>query len=262
MKRKILTILLCVILVSLLMLPAAADSQLPRIVDNADLLTAEEEQQLEDAAYDFCAQYSLDIVILTVDSLNGKPIAAFADDYYDENGYGVGTDYSGLLLVVAMSERELYISTCGDAINRLNDRELDDIISNISLPLSDGNYYDAFEMFFGFVSLSVDYDPGRISDTSGTEPQINWLLSVLIGIVAAAITVFIMVSTMNTKRPKYSAGDYVKSGSYDLYRRHDMFLYSQVSKVRRQQNNGGGHGGTSVHRSSGGRSHGGRGGRF
>ncbi|MBP3925913.1 MAG: TPM domain-containing protein, partial [Clostridium sp.] len=135
MKRRILSVLLCVTLALLLAVPAhAADSQ-PRILDKADLLTAEEEAVLEEASYQFCVENSLDAVILTVNDLGGKSISTFAEDWYDQNGYGVGTDSSGLILVVSMAERELYISTCGEAINRLNDRELDSVIGEISYDL-------------------------------------------------------------------------------------------------------------------------------
>lgn len=259
MKRRILSVLLCVILALLLAVPAyAADSQ-PRILDKADLLTAEEEAVLEEVSYQFCVENSLDAVILTVNDLGGKSISTFADNWYDQNGYGVGTDSSGLILVVSMAERELYISTCGEAINRLNDRELDGIIGEISYDLSDGSYFSAFIVFFDAVERNLDYDSGAVN--SGEAPKINWLLSILIGAVAAAITVMIMSGTMNTKRKQHSAGDYVRQGSYDLKNRQDIFLYSNVSKVKREQNNSSG-GGTSVHRSSSGRSHGGRGGRF
>lgn len=258
MKRKRYSILLVLVLTFVLAIPVSATAPFPRIVDNAQLLTAEEIQLLEEASYEFCVQYSLDAAILTVDSLGGVPIDIFADDYYDANGYGVGTDYSGLLLVVAMAERELYISTCGDAINRLSDRELDDIISDISYELSEGNYYDAFQLFFGFTTLALDYES---TATVEEDTEINWLLSILIGAVVAGITVLIMGGSMNTKRKQYSAGSYVTEGSYDLKNRQDIFLYSNVSKVKREQNKSGG-GGTSVHRSSSGRSHGGRGGRF
>lgn len=259
MKRRLLSVLLCVILAILLAVPAIAADTQPRVLDKADLLTAEEEAVLEDASYQFCTENSLDAVILTLNDLGGKSISSFADDWYDQNGYGVGTDSSGLILVVSMAERELYISTCGDAINRLNDRELDGIIEEISYDLSDGSYFAAFITFFDAVERNLDYDSGAVD--SGGGAKVNWLLSLLIGAVAAAITVMIMASTMNTKRTQYSAGDYVREGSYDLKNRQDIFLYSNVSKVKREQNNGSS-GGTSVHRSSSGRSHGGRGGRF
>ncbi len=261
MKRRILSCLLCMILVLGISLPVSATSHLPRIVDNADLLTPEEEQLLEEDAIQFGIDYSLDAVILTVDNLGGKSISAYADDYYDYNGYGVGTDYSGLILVVSMTERELYISTCGDAINRLNDSELDDIINNISYDLSDGNYYDAFQLFFGFTTLYLDDDSNGASDLDVMMPEVNWLISLLVGVLAGVIVIMIMISTMNTKRRQHSAGDYLKQGSFDLKNRQDIFLYSSISKVKREQNNSSG-GGTSVHRGSSGRSHGGRGGRF
>lgn len=261
MKRRSILILLCLLGLLTLAIPVSASHQLPRIIDNADLLTPEEEQLLEDASYQFCIDYSLDAVILTADSLGGKSISAYAADYYDYNGYGVGSNYSGLILVVSMEERELYISTCGDAIMRLSDSELDDIINNISYDLSDGNYYDAFQLFFGFTTLYLDYDSESPSDLQVAAPEVNWLISILSGVVVAAITVFIMVSSMNTKRRQHSAGDYLTKGSYDLKNRQDIFLYSNISKVKREQNKSSG-GGTSVHRGSSGRSHGGRGGRF
>ena len=81
------------------------------------------------------------------------------------------------------------------------------------------------------------------------------------GAAIAAIVVLIMRSSMNTKRPQRSAGEYIDSSSYNLWRNQDIFLYSQVRKVRKQTQSSSG-GGSSVHRSSGGRSHGGGHGRF
>lgn len=276
MKRKILSLLLCLILSASICLSASANSELPRIVDEADLLTEEEESILEEASFAFRTEYELDAVVLTVDSLGGKSIAAYANDYYDYNGYGVGYDYSGLILVVAMEERELYISTCGKAISRFTDDELDTIINGTAYWLSEGDYYDAFDAFFGLTPLYADEYVVAYPDHVYNEhdsvveivaPEVNWLLSILIGAVTAGIALFFMVSAMNTKRRQHSAGDYLRPGSYHLRTRQDVFLYSNISKVRRQQNNGGSHGGGhggggSVHRSSSGRSHGGRGGRF
>lgn len=259
--KKILTPLFCMILAVILILPVSGNSSLHRIVDDANLLSNQEVSALEGFAEEFCQQYGMDVVIHTVDSLGGQSIGNYADDYYDHHGYGVGSDYSGCILVVSMAERELYISTCGDAIARLNDRELDDIIANIAGSLSNGDYYEAFELYFGFLALSIDYDLDNDGDAAKDETGINWLLSILIGAVVSSISVFFMAQAMNTKRPQHSAGDYLDQGSYDLRYRKDIFLYSNISKVKRQQNTSSSGGGSS-HRSSSGRSHGGRGGRF
>lgn len=247
--------IILLVLLYLMILPVQA-AQLPRIVDNADLLTGQEEIELEEAAADFRDQYALDCVILTVDSLNGIPISVYADDYYDTMGYGVGSDYSGFILVVSMAERELYISTCGEAINRLSDAELDKIIDGTSQKLGEGEYAEAFSVFLGLATLNIDFD--NYAAGPADEPSVNWFLSLLIGIVAAAISVLVMRSKMNTARAQSNAISYVKDGSYSLNIHRDMFLYRQVTKTPKPQNNGG----TSVHRSSSGRSHGGRGGKF
>jgi uncharacterized protein len=73
-----------------------------------------------------------------------------------------------------------------------------------------------------------------------------------------------MSAQMNTKLPQNSARNYLNQSSYQLHGHSDMFLYSNVTKVRRESSSssGSGGGGSSTHRSSSGRSHGGGGGKF
>lgn len=289
MKRKILSLILCLLLLSAFVLHVSASGYLPMVIDSAELLSGQERIDLEGRAEALRTQYEMDVVILTVDSLEGKTAQDYADDYYDDNGYGYGSEYSGILFLLAMEEREWYISTCGEAISVFTDYGIQQL-GDVALPyLSDGAYYDAFSIYLdslpayfdaygsgrpveGYADYSGDYYHGDretvvYSDNprpGGITPIVT---SVVMGLVAALVTVLIMCGAMNTKRKQHSAGDYLKPGSYHLYCKHDMFLYSNVSKVRRQENNGGGHGGghgggSSVHRSSSGRSHGGGGGRF
>ena len=271
MKRKIISLFLCLLIIGSLSLTASATSGF--VIDQAGLLTSNEIETLEADAQAFQDTYGLDLVYLTVNSLNGKFARDYADDYYDENGYGE----DGVLFLLAMEEREWYISTSGSAIYALTDYGLTEIENTVVPYLSNGQYYEAFCQFQATLPRFLDaydqghpvdgYVPGYRENVVYYEPQrsVNLPLSLVIGFIAAAAVVLIMCSSMNTKRKQYSAGDYLKRDSYRLRLHRDMFLYSNVSKVRRQEeNHGGGHrgGGSSTHRSSGGRSHGGRGGRF
>ena len=253
MKRIISSLIIMIVLLPSLLLSTFAAGNIPRIVDNAGLLSMEEVRLLENAAESCTVECSLDVAVLTIDSLNGKSIQQYADDYYENTGYGIGPDWSGALLVVSMGERELYISTCGSAIDCLSDQELDAIIDEVANELSYGNYYKAFHIYYQLISNCSE----TFHQNSSEDGHINWLLSAFIGIVVAGITILIMRACMNTKRKQHSAGDYLKSDSYHLHTRQDIFLYSNVSKVKKQQNNT-----SSTHTSSSGRSHGGRGGRF
>lgn len=264
MKRSILYILFCLLVVSSLALPVLADDpELPRIVDYADLLTDQEEADLEELARLVRNDWDMDAVIVTVDSLDGKSAQAYADDYYDNNGYGVGSSYSGVLLLIAMDTREWYISTCGDAIGIISDADVQLLFDAMSDHLSGGEYYRAFNRYLKalwehFGMESGNYDEGPVS--TGEAPGIGVkgvLIALGVGLGAGGIGLLILRSGMNTKRKQSGAADYLQKDSYHLRIHRDMFLYSRVSKTRRPKDSGG-----STHRSSGGRSHGGRGGRF
>ena len=65
-----------------------AGSQLPRLADDADLLTDSEEKELNQQLDTVSEEQECDVIVVTVDSLNGKTVEEYADDYYDDNGYG------------------------------------------------------------------------------------------------------------------------------------------------------------------------------
>lgn len=290
MYRKLICALLCLLLTASLGLTCFA-SQLPIIVDDAQLLSSEQVDALAQKADDLRQKYAMDIVILTVDSLDGASAMVYAEDYYDYSGYGIDDQRSGTLFLLAMEEREWYIDTSGNAIYALTDYALLEM-ENLILPyLRDGDYYGAFDAWLdGLDGYFAAYANG--SPVDGFVPEedkyhghdetvypyedeydtwsvsVNWMISILVGLAAAGITILIMRSAMNTKRREDSAGVYMKPGSYDLRIRRDVFLYSQVSKTRKESSSGSSSGssrrggGSSVHRSSSGRSHGGRGGKF
>lgn len=275
--KKWLSFLLCLsILVALPFTALAAEN---RIKDEAGLLLESEVRSLNDQIHAIKDEYAFDIVIITTMDLGGLSAQQYADDYYDDHGYGCGDDRTGVLLLVDMGSRQWYISTCGEAIFALTDDILDILGEDLVYFLSSGDYYGGFECFVnslpkyitlyrqgeGYTILTPP--PGQpsgyveddiyYSDNSNLK---NPWISIGIGFVAALITILIMRSTMNTAKPQRAAVDYVKNGSYHLNIQRDIFLYSRTSRTRKQQNNSSG--GSSVHRSSGGVSHGGRGGRF
>lgn len=294
--KKWITALLCIALV--LVLPMGALAAPPKIVDDADLLTYDEEAKLEQKAQQIVNEYHMDVVIVTVDDLDGKTSEAYADDYFDYNGYGIGPNYSGVLLLISMAERDWAISTCGDAIYALTDYGIQSLFESFASDLSAGYYYDAFDTFLDelpdyFDALANgdpvdgtpgDYDgpgsyiPGTSEDVvyypdrpihiSASEILFKILIALLIGAVVGGIVVLIMRGTMKTAKKQSGADNYLLQNSFDLRSRQDFFLYSQTSRVARSQNNGGGAGGSrggggsSVHHSSSGRSHGGGHGKF
>ena len=87
MKRKVIMLLSVVALCVLFAGTALAENK-DYVVDNADILTDSEEAELEQKAAEVSQRQGLDIVLLTVNSLEGKTVANYADDFYFFNGYG------------------------------------------------------------------------------------------------------------------------------------------------------------------------------
>jgi len=85
------------------------------------LVFAESSKNVKDYLNYLTAEEKLDVVIVITDNTQGKSSRDFADDFYDYNGYGIGTRKSGLLMLVNMQNREIWISTCGDAIDIFTD---------------------------------------------------------------------------------------------------------------------------------------------
>ena len=281
--KKIISVLLLLLLILSLAFPAyAADSDTPRVVDNAGLLTYDEAAELTRQIENLRQELELDIVIVTTYGTGGKGVQAYADDFYDQNGYGYGSTNSGILLLLDMEAREWYMSTCGEAIYIFTDYGLDQLGQTILPWLSNGEYYRAF---LGWISGLSPYvkayrmgspmdgyvPPDEYESPYGDEIYYYddhvgiriqpFPVALIIGLIIAALTVLVMRSKMNTAKMQKSAANYLKDGSFRLRQRSDMFLYSRVTRTARPKNTSSG-GGSSVHRSSGGISHGGRGGRF
>lgn len=282
MKQKFTFLLGCLVLLLSLSVSVSAEADLPYVIDNACLLLREEETSLEEKIQTLRQEYAMDIVIVTVESLGGATPQDYADDYFDDNGYGYGADRSGVLLLLCMEKQAWYISTSGDAIYALTDYGIQQSMQPALTFFSPGGYYLGFDTWLdtlpayfdayrngtpidGYADDSGDYYHGDRESVVHYESKRspNIILSIVIGLVAAALAIWGMIAAMNTKRQQHGAGSYLKAGSYHLRTQRDFFLYSNVSKTARpSESSSHSGGGSSVHHSSSGRSHGGGGGKF
>ena len=269
MKRTVLTCFLIVCLLISIPVTAYATFQgVQYVVDQADILTDQENIELQDLAQELSQTYGMDILIVTVGNLGGWSAQDFADGLTENNWWDTE---DAILFLLAMEEREWYISTSGEAITAFTDYSLAKLGDMILPYLSDGYYYDGFYAYLSALPEYLDaykagspidgYYSNSATGISSRGSKTIWSvlpLSLLIGAAVAAVVILVMRASMNTKRRQSGASDYLVKNTYHLRTQQDMFLYSNVSKSRKQQSSSG----SSTHRSSGGRSHGGRGGRF
>ncbi len=262
MKKKIFALLLSCCLCFVFMSTATAAESLPRLVDDADLLSSYEESSLLSELDQISEKHGMDIVVVTTQSLGGKSAQDYADDFYDYNGYAD----DGVLLLLSMDEREWHISTTGYGITAITDAGLDYIADCFVPYLSDGDYAAGFgvyaELCDEFIAKAKSgnaYDIGNLPKEPFSAGA-SLLVSLGIGFVIALIVTGSMKSQLKSVRSQARADSYLKSDSLKLTEKRDLFLYRNVSKRAKPKETSSG--GSSVHVSSSGRSHGGGGGRF
>lgn len=240
-----------------------------KVVDEADILTGEEEEKLQKQLSEIAERYQCDAVAVTMDTIGGEDIEDFADSYFYYNGYGYGDGESGILLLVTMQERLYRLATRGDATIVFTDYGLEKMDEIISEELSDGNYYEAFSRFASLAGRFMEEARnGRPYDVDHTykEPMpmgMRLLIALGVGLLAAVIVAAVLLAQLKSVRAEREAWEYIRDGSFQLTRQRDIFLYRTVTRRKiEKENHSGGGGGSTTHSSPGGGRSGGRTGSF
>ena len=243
----------------------------PRLVDDADIIPELAESALLKKLDRISEEYQIDVVIFTCYSLGDRSPQAYADDYYDYNGYGAGAGDDGAILVLAMDKRKYAVSTHGYALTALTDAGLKNIRDNFLPEFKKGDYYEGFNIF---ADMSSEYIKsarnGHIMDVNDFKvkkpfPLVsNIFISLGIGFVIGLAATSAMASQLKSVAMQKSAVNYVKRGSLNVTNSSELFLYANVNKeyIEPSSSSGGSSGGSSSHTSSSGRSHGGISGSF
>ena len=269
MKRKIITIIVSLIFCMTLALPAAAmdgGEHPPRLVDEAELLTGDEESSLVDKLDAVSDKWQCDVTIVTVDSLGSKTATEFADDYFDYNGYGYGNNDDGIMLVISMENRDWAITTHAFGIEAFTDAGQEFIMNKVIPPLGNESYYEAFSIFADQCDDFLEkaragepYDSHNLPKESHAKLYILWIIPCLI---AGAILAFVLTikekKSLKSVMKKVGAGEYI--GKVEINEKHDKFLYRNLDKVLIHDDDD--DSGSSTHVSSSGETHGGSSGKF
>lgn len=272
MKRQFILIVI-ILLVSLTSLSAYGENELsnerilPRLVDEAALLTDQEASKLIEKLDGISEKQKMDIVIITVDSLEGYGPRELADNIYEYNGFGFGPNNDGILLLLSMEERDWAISTGGYGITAFTDAGQGYMTDNFIKYLSKGDYYKGFEKFANLADDFIDQARTNMPyDTNNLPKKSSLTLRILIGIIGGGLIGFIVTSFMKSSLKSVSkervASKYLVASSMLPLANNDLYLYSTVSKTERKKEDDSSGGGSTTRTSSSGKSHGGSSGKF
>ena len=241
-----------------------------KIYDFADLLTDEEEKKLYDDVMDFIDISDLDLAIVTVSSYQKSCIPetcsrVYAEDFYDYNDFGTDSSHSGILFLVDMLNREIYICTTGKAEEIYTESRVDRILNAIYLYFSQADYANRITKI---MTILENYDTIGVSSLNDSRYEIKedgtvvrefpYLIVFGIPLLITAIVMGIMIYKNKIVRKATSSREYLDKESLKMNVVSDRLIstHTSATPIYQSSSSGGSHSGSS------GRSHGGGGRHF
>ncbi|MCF3944966.1 TPM domain-containing protein [Oceanobacillus alkalisoli] len=214
-----------------------------RIYDEADLLGAEQIQHLEEQAASYFSEWSTDFIIVTTNDTEGKSLMSYTQDVSDDLAEELNRAEDNMVILTiyieSSEDREAYIAAFGKGKEYVDNARVQLILDHIIPPLSDDDYFGAFELFF---EKSAEY----LNIRPGVNPEsllLNTYVQLAVAIGLGGIIVFFMAYSSGG-RSTVTSGTYLNRNNSQIVRKHDRYLRKTVTRKRKPSNNnrGGGSG--------------------
>ncbi len=237
---------LCALICGLLLLPGLCFSALatdgPQLLDDANLLSQEEEEKLYTQILRIQKDFDFEVDILAYDYLEYYAVS-YAEQYDGiESGHGV-------VLVLDMDLRELGVSARGDGEDVFHEdaREIF-VLDSMMDALADDDFYEAFSIFLDRTEQLLEWEAeGTYYEAPLIQIDMETLgLAVVIALVLAALfataTVGGMKKKMNTAVKQSEVQSYATQDKIRLHHTVDTFLHENTTRVAKpkERDSGGG----------------------
>lgn len=163
------------LLIVLLLLQFAFANELPKreklFNDYAKLLSAVEEEQIEQQLHTLWKETGATMVVATVPSLGERTIEEYAVELFEAWGIGTKEEERGLLLLIAPNEREVRIEVGYGLEGDIPDAFAGKLISQIAAPaFQHGAYAQGIKEIIRQVSIKL----GGSSEASTKEKKVDY----------------------------------------------------------------------------------------
>ena len=228
-----------------------AGERLARFTDETGLLTPLQAAELIARLDRISERHQFDTVVAVVPSLGSdfrrvRNARVYAADFFEHNGFGFGRDMHGAILLLATEDRDFAFAANGFGLTAFTPAGQEYLVKLFLPHLQSNNYLEAFmayadavDDFLTKAKTSGPYDIGNIPLTAGERAEFR--IYAVVGSLGLAFLIALMVTVtwakqLKTVRKENFANAYIREGSMTVSVQQDIFLYSQVSSVKRAQN--------------------------
>lgn len=203
-----------------------------RLYDGADILTDAEEEKLLAKLDRITDDFKVEIAVATVEGTGDMTATEYVNYYFDNSSLGIGDERDAVLFFIDMEAREFRILSNGKNLGAaaVSMDDIDSITDKVTSDLADGNYAKALHIFADECEYQINGEINGFPFKAGR----NLIISVVIGLIVALIVTGNMKGKLKTVRWQDKASSYVKNGSLALTQSSDTFLYSRITRTRRE----------------------------
>lgn len=163
--------------------------------DFAGLLNAEQKAEINQIAARLDDATSAQIAVLTVDSLDGADIQSFANQAFREYELGDADKNNGVLLVIDMDTRELWVEVGYGLEGALPDGKIGRILDEYTVPYMKNNQEDqailnTMKVFYQEIAIEFGWDGEAVESAKADEGGSSLSFIIVIIIVLVLYTIF------------------------------------------------------------------------
>jgi len=243
--KKILITLLVVLTLTIIIAPAASAADLNMVTDITGTLTDRQMEMLTEQADRITELYRCDVAIVIIDEMDYNDDAYYvARQIYEQYNFGYGTDRSGVLFFLSITDRAYAMVAYGFGNTAFTDHGKDVMLDDYILPqLRDNNYFMALSVYLNKAEEFLQMARNGTPFDRGTDPaaqgeadrqafMIKLAVTIILPLLIAALICMIWRSQMKTAVAATTAFNYIPPGGFNLTNQTDMFLYRTTTRVR------------------------------
>ena len=231
-----------------------------RVVDEADILTVDEEKALDTKLAAVEQSHKVRILVGTMKDTGGATLGKVANNVVDQIPGENGT----IVLLLSMKERDWYISTDNKMRARITDGKGIDYLAGEFLPdLKENKYAAAFTAFAKTTDEMLTYyeKEGKPYDPANAFNLMAFGIALACALILGGTIYYMLYKYESNVTFAAEADAYLNHDSFHLTQDEDNFLYTTVTRKTKEKSSSSSSG-SNVSTSSSDSSHGGGGGKF
>lgn len=246
-KKLLSTVFAFVLCMSVFALPSTAFAKTGTyVLDEYGLYSDEEFNTLESQAKEISEKYNVGVYVHTTSKMDGlsdpssSQRTSYATTYYTEHDLGLGSEKSGLMLVLAVDSRDYVTIGHGAGKSSLSAKGIEELEENVTDKLHDNKWYEATQVYYKDADKQLAYyqDNGKLYKPIDL---VDILIALALALGVPLIIAFFVVNgqrrAMKTAIEQTGAHLYFDEGSLDLTESSDQFVNTTIVATPRAKDN-------------------------